>query len=299
MAYLLIDDRASTHPKLLAISHGAFRLWFSGNCYCQQHLTNGVIPAGAIASLPGYSEARVAELFSPHRPGANPLWKRNSEGDVEVHDYLQWNQSKEEISHRRAGKAERMRQWREKRNGPRDEPRDEPRDALRNTPRDTPQTHGEEPPVDAPRDNAVNHKYNLNLSVAKATGGRAAPIISKRNTRVLNEADAIQLPAVLIPEFQAVIAASLGGETDGYERLLAWAHEVSDELVAEFGGVPAAFLEDPFKAWKQRLAQDWGIARRTAPASCRHGHKPPCVDDIECTRRYRDESRKRAETEGA
>jgi hypothetical protein len=285
VAYLLIDDRSATHPKLLAVSHQAFRLWFSGLCYCQLHLTNGVISAGAVDTLPGFSKGSLNELLRPHQAGANPLWILRDDGSIAIHDYLQWNQSKEEIARRRAGKAERMRQWRDRRGGAVDAPRDTPQDA----PQDAPVVSLR----DAPRAPSPNHKYkyNPNLTVAKATGG-AAPLAARRNTRVLNDGDAVQCPAVLADEFQAVIAPRLTNGEDPYAALLEWTHRVSDRLVAEFGGAPEAFLSEPFRAWKQELAKDWAVSGKAAgPTCCKGRHTPPCPDEVTCTNRRREDAR--------
>ncbi len=117
---------------------------------------------------------------------------------------------------------------------------------------------------------------------------------------MLNDGDVVQCPAVLADEFQAVIGARLGEGEDAYLALLNWTHRVSEELVAEFGGAPAAFLESPFRAWKQRLAQDWAVTGKPAgPASCRGGHKPPCPDEVTCTRRRREDQQQRIRDEAA
>lgn len=124
------------------------------------------------------------------------------------------------------------------------------------------------------------------------SGKSASPLVGKRNTRVLNDGDAVQCPAVLADEFQAVIAPRLTNGEDPYVALLEWTHRVSDRLVAEFGGAPAAFLSDPFRAWKQELAKDWAVSGKPAgPTCCKGRHTPPCPDEVTCTNRRREDAR--------
>ncbi|MCC6672148.1 MAG: DUF5131 family protein [Planctomycetes bacterium] len=51
MAYAQIHTQAPRHPKLLALSDAAWRLWATGLCYVQEHMTDGIIPAKAIVTF--------------------------------------------------------------------------------------------------------------------------------------------------------------------------------------------------------------------------------------------------------
>lgn len=101
----------------------------------------------------------------------------------------------------------------------------------------------------------------------------SASLVSRRNLRVLNEADPVQLPIALVADFTPVLRARLGPDADVDTALRTWVHEVSACTVAAHGGAPREVLEDAFGWWRQRLAEDWGVnggpaARRlTAPAS--------------------------------
>lgn len=263
MAYLAIDDQAADHPKIEALSDRAFRLWFKGITYCQRFLTDGYIPADVARGLRGWSKATQDELARVIPPFKGPLWHLKDDGSVQVHDYLDWNDSREEVLKRRATKADRMKTWRD---GKRDTPRDAPQKRLR----------------DAPRAPVHNHNH----TVAEATG-TGAPIIARRNTRVLNEADPVQFPATLSTEFQAVIRPTLPEDADPYTALLEWVHRVSDATVEAHGGAPRALLEDAFGWWRARLAEDWGVGNK--PKVCSRRHTPPCSDEAACTKRYIDE----------
>jgi hypothetical protein len=99
MAWVRIHDNAMDHPKLSGISDKAFRLWVWGLSYSQRHLTDGLIGE---RSVPPRLRRAMADLL---RVG---LWEPHDIG-YRVHDYLQWNDSKEVVvkrmrlaAHRRA-----------------------------------------------------------------------------------------------------------------------------------------------------------------------------------------------------
>jgi len=89
-----------------------------------------------------------------------------------------------------------------------------------------------------------------------------AGLVVRRNLRVLNEADAVQLPIALVADFTPVLRARLGADADVDTALRAWVHEVSDRTVAAHGGAPREMLEDAFGWWRKRLAEDWGVNGR-------------------------------------
>jgi hypothetical protein len=98
MAWVRIHDGAMTHPKVLGLSDRAFRLWVWGLTYAQQHLTNGWLPTLAI---PGALAKSVKDLV------AAALWEAVANG-YQVHDYLDWNDSRETVTKKRSEAKERM-----------------------------------------------------------------------------------------------------------------------------------------------------------------------------------------------
>lgn len=89
MAWLRIDDRFRTHPKMQRAGIAGW-LAFCGICYCREHLTDGLIPREAVATLaPGLSNpskhaAKLVEVG---------LWHEEPDG-FRVHDFLEWNPSR-------------------------------------------------------------------------------------------------------------------------------------------------------------------------------------------------------------
>lgn len=116
MPFGRLHEEAAGDSKLLALSDAAWRMWGMGLIYCQKNLTDGFIPAGAI-HLWGVRAKRLHlvadELCAPQVPGKAALWEK-VEGGYQVHDYLQWNDSKEEILKMRGEAKERIRRFRER-----------------------------------------------------------------------------------------------------------------------------------------------------------------------------------------
>ena len=100
MTWANFDDNFADHPKVLALSDGAFRLHTSGILYSARYLTDGVVPLAVAQRLtPTYRAAYLSELVSAG------LWTL-SEGGYHIHDYLQWNRSRDQILNERARKSE-------------------------------------------------------------------------------------------------------------------------------------------------------------------------------------------------
>ena len=99
MAWVRIHDGAMSHPKILSLPATAFRTWVAGLSYCQQHLTDGRIPAAALGVF------LATKSDATHLVAAG-LWHQ-VEGGYEVHDYLDWNNSREFVNRERDRARER------------------------------------------------------------------------------------------------------------------------------------------------------------------------------------------------
>lgn len=114
MPWVRIDENAIDHPKFLALSDGAWRLWCEGQTYCQKHLTDGVIGAAALRRFRYYSQSRVKNLTFNLVPGKGPCWHQQLNGDIHVHDYLDWNESAAEVLKARSDAKNRRRRYEER-----------------------------------------------------------------------------------------------------------------------------------------------------------------------------------------
>lgn len=116
MPFGRLHEEAAGEDKLLILSDAAWRMWGMGLIYCQKNLTDGFIDERAIElwGVKAPSRRRIAdELCAEQVKGRAPLWERVG-GGFQVHDYLQWNDSKEDILSARANGRERIRRFRER-----------------------------------------------------------------------------------------------------------------------------------------------------------------------------------------
>ena len=99
MSWLRLDDNAVDHPKIVGLSDRAFRAWVRGSSYCCRLLTDGTIPAGVAASLA--DKKTRTELLDAG------LWKgARDKGDIEVHDFLDFNRKASDVKEERRRKSE-------------------------------------------------------------------------------------------------------------------------------------------------------------------------------------------------
>jgi hypothetical protein len=113
MPWIRIDEHAINHPKFRALSDGAFRLWVEGMAYCQVNLTDGFIPDAALKQFRYYSPKRRAMLTTVLIPGKGPMWHDHEAGGIWVHDYLDWNECRDQVIHQRQQAKQRMQSLRE------------------------------------------------------------------------------------------------------------------------------------------------------------------------------------------
>lgn len=112
MPWIRLSDNYIHDEKFRALSDGAFRLWHEGMSYCRMHQTDGVIPFKILKDFYSFSRKNEKQLATPSREGLAPLWELIPATGYKVHNYLNWNLSKEEEQNERAGSAARMKKFR-------------------------------------------------------------------------------------------------------------------------------------------------------------------------------------------
>lgn len=96
MSYVNLDDNFADHPKNAALSDAAFRLHVAGICYSQRHLTDGLIAADEAPRLVRrFKRPALTELLE------RGIWVLVLDGAYSIHDYLDWNDSREQVEKRR------------------------------------------------------------------------------------------------------------------------------------------------------------------------------------------------------
>jgi len=109
MSWLELDDRILEHPKFIRAvklaGSEAVHLWLGFRAYCGQHLTDGFVPADMVDEVrgPRNQKKREAALSALLAAG---LLKRREDG-IQMHDYLQWSSSRDEVLDAREKARER------------------------------------------------------------------------------------------------------------------------------------------------------------------------------------------------
>lgn len=119
MPWARIDDDLYDHRKFMRLSNDAVALWVVALSYANKKLTDGHLTFGEVERLRGLrsvSPEAIDELAScdPTNPDDHPLWERTNSGYL-IHDFLDYNESREEILARRERNADRQANWRQRR----------------------------------------------------------------------------------------------------------------------------------------------------------------------------------------
>ena len=111
MPFATLDDNMPEHPKVIGLSDAAFRLHVSGIIYCARHTTDGNVSGEKVRTLvPRFKQSALRELVD------RGMWIPVFDGAAyNIHDYLQWNLSREQIEARRESRRKSGRRGAEKR----------------------------------------------------------------------------------------------------------------------------------------------------------------------------------------
>lgn len=100
MPWVNLDDKMPEHPKVDGLTDAAFRLHIAAICYCNRHLTDGLVPADKVRRLvPRFRQTALDELTD------RAMWLPRGDLAYEIHDYLEWNRSRVEIESERERKS--------------------------------------------------------------------------------------------------------------------------------------------------------------------------------------------------
>ncbi len=114
MAWVRLDEEFAEHPKLANAGPLAGMMQVAALCYCNRHLTDGFIPRGQVPKL-----IVCDGLFRERDGKIQPItWRdvvqdmidgglwREVEGGYQIHDYLEFQPSKEDVLSSREQKRE-------------------------------------------------------------------------------------------------------------------------------------------------------------------------------------------------
>lgn len=111
MTWLRLDDGFPRHRKVRRLSHVAFRLHVSAMCWCAEQLTDGLILATEIDDVSDLSAKELAKALPELT--SRGLWDTRADGWV-IHDYLDYNPSREKVLAEREAAAVRQAAYRDK-----------------------------------------------------------------------------------------------------------------------------------------------------------------------------------------
>jgi hypothetical protein len=104
MGWFYVDDGFYTHPKVMQVGNSSVGLWLKCGAYSARFGLDGVVIHSVISAMGG-RQREVDQLV------AAGLWVPNGSG-WKMHDYLDYNRSKEELDARKAALRDRQAKWR-------------------------------------------------------------------------------------------------------------------------------------------------------------------------------------------
>ncbi len=150
MTWVRFDDGFPNHRKVAPLDDATYRLHSETIHWCSRNTTDGRIADDELASISTRAnKPRAAKLVqrglwhrSDHDCPSDKCPRGGPDGWV-VHDYLDYQPTKEKVRTEQAAKAERQRKWLERRKG------DASPDASKDTPKDTPKDESRDASKDA------------------------------------------------------------------------------------------------------------------------------------------------------
>ena len=109
MTWVKIDDSLPDHPKVIGLSDLAFRIYMKALCHSGRYLTDGFIGSTVCANWVTSNKKLnpIDELVQ------NGLWIE-SENGYEIHDYLEYQSSKERVTAHKEANRKRVSKHKEK-----------------------------------------------------------------------------------------------------------------------------------------------------------------------------------------
>lgn len=112
MGWVRLDDNFADHPKVIALSDTAFRLYIEALCYSNRQLTDGFIPMAVYLKLSKNDDADYLIEAG--------LWV-DTENGYAIRSYTEYQPSREKVEEKREQAKERLRRYREGLKGNADE----------------------------------------------------------------------------------------------------------------------------------------------------------------------------------
>lgn len=113
MGWVKLDDQFSRHPKVLQAGPLSGWLHVCALNYCAQYLTDGFIPKSAVNGLADFTHEDIGQSSYVGMDFVPALLKSGMwievDGGYQIHDYLDYNPSREDVQKKRQADLERKR----------------------------------------------------------------------------------------------------------------------------------------------------------------------------------------------
>jgi len=110
MGWVRLDDNFADHPKVIALSDSAFRLFITGLCYSNRQLTDGLIPYQIVSAWVGHMPEKPSDELENQN-----LWEREDKG-FRIRSYDEYQPTKSQVEEKRERSKERLQRYRERKN---------------------------------------------------------------------------------------------------------------------------------------------------------------------------------------
>jgi hypothetical protein len=92
MGWVRLDDNFADHPKIIALSDKAFRLYIMGLCYANRHLTDGLITYQIVSAWVGDDPFKPSDELEDQN-----LWERRDKGFM-IRSYTEYQPTREKVN---------------------------------------------------------------------------------------------------------------------------------------------------------------------------------------------------------
>lgn len=106
MSWVKLEDGFFNNRKIVSVSKDAKLVYLAGLCYAGGALTDGLIPGNAVAILAAQCDVKSAAKVAKELVAAG-LW-HEEDGGYQVHDYLEHNESSQNVRAKQDAARERM-----------------------------------------------------------------------------------------------------------------------------------------------------------------------------------------------
>lgn len=114
MGWVRLDDNFADHPKVIALSDSAFRLYIEALCYSNRQLTDGFIPMAVYLKLSRDDEADYLIDAGLWESSHETITGSSVTNGYAIRSYTEYQPTREKVEEKREQAKERLRRYREK-----------------------------------------------------------------------------------------------------------------------------------------------------------------------------------------